>query len=256
MLQTRAANSVAKLITNCLNPELGLPARPALKLVENLPKFICSDETFTPQFESLASVDGILTLNQASQSKVDLDNSERNLEQEAQALTRRGALAALAAVIARLGDSVFEQAPNFWNAIAAPILAQTQPGKRSSRASSTREYQLTPYHCTDKPGADDKQSLIDALTTLQVVLPLLPSSLHSHIEDLIPGIVQAIKNAYAVVRNAAGKALAVVCLHMPQQGMRAVLDKVLPLLGDTRNIAHRQGAMEAIWGGYCDKKIA
>lgn len=129
LLQTRAANSVAKLISNCFNSALGLPTRPALKLVENLPKFICSDESFTPQFENLASTEGILTLIQAQQPKVDADNSARDLQQEAQTLTRRGALAALAAVIKRLGDAVFEQAPNLWNAIASPIMAQTDPGK-------------------------------------------------------------------------------------------------------------------------------
>jgi hypothetical protein len=106
-----------------------LPTRPALKLVENLPKFICSDESFTPQFENLASTEGILTLIQAQQPKVDADNSARDLQQEAQTLTRRGALAALAAVIKRLSDAVFEQAPNLWNAIASPIMAQTDPGK-------------------------------------------------------------------------------------------------------------------------------
>lgn len=97
--------------------------------MENLPKFICSDESFTPQFENLASIEGILTLIQAQQPKVDADNIARDLQQEAQALTRRGALAALAAVIKLLGDAVFEQAPNLWNAIASPIMAQTDPGK-------------------------------------------------------------------------------------------------------------------------------
>lgn len=96
--------------------------------------------------------------------------------------------------------------------------------------------------------AEDKQSLIDALTTLQVILPLLPSSLHPHIEVLVPGVVEAIKSSYAVIRNAAGKALAVVCRNMTEQGMKIVLDKLLPLLGDTKNLSHRQGTMEAIWG--------
>ena len=129
LLQIRAANSVAKLIKNCLNPAFGLPVRPALKLIENLPKFVCSDETFTPQFESLSSAQGILTLAQAEAAKGNADEAVRNLEQEAQALTRRGALAALSAIVDRLGDTVFEQAPNFWHAIAAPIEAQVGKGE-------------------------------------------------------------------------------------------------------------------------------
>ena len=129
---------MAKLITNCLNPALGLPVRPALKLVENLPKFICSDESYTPQFESLAAAQGILTLSQATQPKNDAHDTERDPRQEAQALTRRGALAALTAVIRRLGATVFEQAPNFWNAMATPILAQTEPGKRWSFVKGSR----------------------------------------------------------------------------------------------------------------------
>jgi TATA-binding protein-associated factor len=96
--------------------------------------------------------------------------------------------------------------------------------------------------------AEDKQSLIDALTTLQIILPLLPRSLHPHIEVLVPGVVEAIKSPYAVIRNAAGKALAGVCRSMTEQGMKIVLDKLLPLLGDTKNLSHRQGTMEAIWG--------
>jgi hypothetical protein len=35
---------------------------------------------------------------------------------------------------------------------------------------------------------------------------------------------------------------------MTEQGMKIVLDKLLPLLGDTKNLSHRQGTMEAIWG--------
>ena len=97
---------------------------------------------------------------------------------------------------------------------------------------------------------EDYQALIDALTTLQVVLPLLPASLHPTIDALVPGIVAAIQSSYAVIRNAAGKALAVVCRHMAQQGMKAVLDDLLPLLGDTRNLHRRQGAMEAVWGEF------
>jgi len=108
--------------------------------------------------------------------------------------------------------------------------------------------QLKQTIVADIAAGEDKQSLIDALTTLQVVLPLLPSELHPHIEELVPGVVTAIKSSYAVVRNAAGKTLAIVCRSMPQQGMRIVLDELLPLLGDTRNLVHRQGAMEAIWG--------
>lgn len=120
---------MAKLIKNCLDPAFGLPVRPALKLIENLPKFVCSDEIFTPQFESLSSAQGILTLAQAETAKVNADDVVRNLEQEAQALTRRGALAALSAIVDKLGDTVFEQAPNFWHAIAAPIEAQVGEGE-------------------------------------------------------------------------------------------------------------------------------
>jgi hypothetical protein len=148
LLQTRAANAVAKLIENCLDPVFGLPVRPALKLIENLPKFICSDETFTPQFGSLEKAEGILTLVQAEASKLNPENVVRNLVQESQALTRRGALAALSAVVNRLGDTVFERAPNFWNAMATPIGAQTDCGKQSEPFTwSHLVFILTLYCC-------------------------------------------------------------------------------------------------------------
>lgn len=95
-------------------------------------------------------------------------------------------------------------------------------------------------------GADD-QMLIDAFTTLQIVLPLLPPSLHDMIAVLIPGIIASIKSPFAVIRSAAGRALATVCRVIPQQGMSVVLDEIVPALGDSLDLSHRRGAIEGIW---------
>jgi TATA-binding protein-associated factor len=82
---------------------------------------------------------------------------------------------------------------------------------------------------------------------LQIVLPLVPKSLHLLMAQLIPGIVAGARSVFAVIRNAAGKALAVTCQVMPQPGMQAVLQDLLPVLGDSRELKHRQGAIESIW---------
>lgn len=82
---------------------------------------------------------------------------------------------------------------------------------------------------------------------LQVITPLLPEALHSDISGLLPGIAGCTRSSFAIVRYTAGKALAVICQTMLQNGIRILLDEVVPLLGDSRNVAHRQGAIEAIW---------
>lgn len=72
----------------------------------------------------LSSIEGILALQDQSPTV-----AEPTTEAAAQALTRRGAEAALCAVVHRLGTNVFEKAPNLWNAMAEPIVSRGQRGE-------------------------------------------------------------------------------------------------------------------------------
>ncbi len=54
------------------------------------------------------------------------------------------------------------------------------------------------------------------------------------------------QSTYAVVRNTAARCLAALCDVMTDEGMKRVLDDVVPLVGDAKRAASRQGSVEAI----------
>ena len=90
------------------------------------------------------------------------------------------------------------------------------------------------------------QKLIDALTALRLIVPDLPPSLHTRIETLLPAIVKALQCSSALIRNAAARCLAALCEVMIDASMQLVVQQVVPLIGDAKRIAARQGGVEAV----------
>jgi TATA-binding protein-associated factor len=97
------------------------------------------------------------------------------------------------------------------------------------------------------------QQVIDSLTVLHVVVPSLDESLHDRIVELFPAIAKALRSKYALIRQAASRSLATLCDTVTVQGMRFVVEHVLPYLGDTTVLENRQGAMELIYREWCQR---
>lgn len=90
------------------------------------------------------------------------------------------------------------------------------------------------------------QDLIDALTSLRLIAPELDPVLYCRLHDLFSPIITALQSSYSVVRNAAAQCLAAMCDVMTDEGMKRVVDDVVPLVGDAKKAYSRQGAVEAI----------
>jgi TATA-binding protein-associated factor len=90
------------------------------------------------------------------------------------------------------------------------------------------------------------QELIDALTSLRLIAPELDPSLHEKMTELFPFVIAALSSSFSVVRSTAAKCLAALCDVVTEHGMRLVVDTVVPLVGDAKRTASRQGAVEAI----------
>jgi TATA-binding protein-associated factor len=89
------------------------------------------------------------------------------------------------------------------------------------------------------------QEVLDSFTVLSVVTSHVDSSLHHQIAALFPLLVAAIQSRFAVVRRSAARAIAVVCDVATVEGLRGVVQMVLPLLGDPTT-SKRQGAIEVV----------
>jgi TATA-binding protein-associated factor len=90
------------------------------------------------------------------------------------------------------------------------------------------------------------QDVIDALTSLRLTAPSLDPSLHQRLITLFPFIILALQSKYSLIRTTAAKCLAALCDVMTEEGMKRMVDDVVPLIGDARRVESRQGAIEAV----------
>ncbi|OCF37798.1 TATA-binding protein-associated factor [Kwoniella heveanensis BCC8398] len=243
ILQSRAACSVAAFIDYTTTPLFTGRVNPSDKVIRNLFTFICSDTSITPIFTaSPGSTDGIVTLREekaasaaAAKRGAGKDAVEETEEQIAARITRRGALEAFRALAKRFGSRLFEAVPKFWEGISAALLNSFDEGV-NIRDANKRLAET----------AQAGQDLIDCLTSLRLIMPELDQTLHTQLQTLFPAIVMALQSSFAVVRHTAAKCLAAICDAVTHEGMRKVVDDVVPLVGDATNVASRQGAVEAI----------
>ena len=158
--------------------------------------------------------------------------NEESDDQVAMRITRRGALRAFKCLARHFGAQLFETVRRVWDGISSPLL-------------STYNGDITE---ADKALADAPrgQEVVDSLTSLRLIVPFLDDSLRPHISTLFQPIIAALSSSYPLIRNAASKCLAGTCSTLRDDGMRQVIDHVVPLVGDAKRVQSRQGAVEAI----------
>lgn len=96
------------------------------------------------------------------------------------------------------------------------------------------------------PSAEAGQNIIDALTALRLISPNLDHHLHRRLATLLPTIILALQSHYSIIRHTAALCFAALCDVMIDESMKAVIDGVVPLIGDARRVPARQGAVEAV----------
>lgn len=153
---------------------------------------------------------------------------------------RRGAETALKELCDRFGGNVFKIVPKLWECMAGRL--QATYGDDSSAAKE--------INAADESIVNDTslgQEIVDALTVIRTVLPVLHETLASQVVSIAPFVAKSLQSRYSVIRFAAARCLAVICDVITVQGMRIIVEQVIPLLGDTRNDSKRQGAAEVIY---------
>ncbi|GEM06888.1 SNF2-related helicase [Rhodotorula toruloides] len=238
-LQVRSARSIAAFIDYCSSPTSTVRVNPSPKLVGNLCAFLCQDETRTPIFASTkSSTAGILTLQyrpaRGTVDKAPKDAGAETPEQTAAKLVFRGAQLALTELASRFGPELLEKVPKLWSCMADPLVEIYGSGD-VARGDALL-------------ASDDRkaQELIDCLTVLPVASAKLTPVLHKRLASLLPALAVATRSRFAVVRYAVAKSFATLCDIVPVDGLRFVVESVIPVLGDPLNIDHRRGAVELI----------
>ncbi|KAI9145271.1 hypothetical protein BKA69DRAFT_1108764 [Paraphysoderma sedebokerense] len=254
-IQKRSAVELTLLIQFCADRG----PNPNDKIVKNLSAFLCSDPTVTWLIQKNPSKDAILSLvlleaqnKQAengsikgAKKKIDTPAvvesvgfgveipNEQDESVQAAKLVRRGAEMTFEEMAQRFGAKLFDLAPKVWDCLSSGLIGVFGEDPKIPE----------PY----PPPQEDIQSLIDSLQVITTITPHIDRSLHSRLTTLLPYIVLSLQSPYSVVRNMAAKALASCCKTFTVETMNIVIERVLPLLSDPKNVANRMGATEAIF---------
>ncbi|KAG2224833.1 hypothetical protein INT45_008015, partial [Circinella minor] len=254
-LQERSAATLADLISLCSrNPSR---VNPTDKIVKNLCTFLCSDAVQTPVLEDNPSHSGILSIQKDSNNVSNNNNSGRGgnntakdkegstattgptAEQKQAQLMKRGAEITLRVLCNRFGGSVFNTVPKLWECMAAKlnqVFGQDLSGSGVPLADAAIQSDLTLG-----------QEVIDTLTIMMTVVPYLSSDLWPNIVQVVPLICKSLQSCYEVIRYVSARCLATIANTITMETMQTVIEYVIPLLGDTVNHLHRQGASEFIY---------
>ncbi|KAL8276295.1 hypothetical protein RQP46_011323 [Phenoliferia psychrophenolica] len=238
-LQARSAKSIAAFIDICSAPGSTVRTNPSEKLVKNLCTFLCQDVSRTPIFAASKHLaKGILTLEykparglatkEIAGSQIDSD------EILSAKLVYRGAQLALSELAARFGPNLLERVPKLWSCMSEALLDIYASGD---------------IDLADKLLADDEsrgQDLLDCLTVLPTGAQKLGETLHDRLNALLPSLALAARSQYAVVRYSVARSFAALCDIIPTEGLRHVVELVLPVIGDPVHVNYRRGAMELI----------
>ncbi|EPQ58588.1 SNF2 chromatin remodeling protein [Gloeophyllum trabeum ATCC 11539] len=237
-LQRRCAVAVASFIEFCAHHNL---TQPPDKIVKNLCTFLCQDTEHTPTFAYHRKVmDGILSFHGASRgghaNGKDAARKEESVapdEAFKSRLSRRGASLAFVELSNSFGVRLLEVIPGMWHCMAGGLLSACST-ESTAQADGSIEKQFG-------------QDVIDSLSVIETVVPSLHEELWQRIIDIFPNIIMALRSKFAIIRQSAARCFATICDVMPMQGMKYVIENVIPLLGDDVVPSNRQGATELMY---------
>lgn len=113
------------------------------------------------------------------------------------------------------------------------------------------------YSLADSAGQADElmvkqygQDVIDSLSVLDAVVPTFHEELWPKFHELFPMVSLALRSKFAIIRQCAARCFATICDVMTTAAMRYAIEKLVPYLGDSLNLANRQGATELVYREY------
>lgn len=237
LLQKKAAEALAELISYCIARK----PSPNDKLVKNICSLACMDPCETPQAAALSSVDfiedqdlisfGTSTSKQKSKFHTLASGEDRSRVEGY--ISRRGSELALKHMCEKFGASLFEKIPKLWDCLTEVL----KPGSPVGLASSDAKH----IPLVIEP-VKDPQTLINNIQVIRSIAPMLHETLRPKLLTLLPCIFKCISHSHVAVRLAASRCITSMAKSMTITVMAAVIENVIPMLGDMSSIYTRQGA--------------
>ena len=224
----------------CNSPSFSGKVNPVDKVIRNLFTFLNQDTAITPVFKpEIAEESMILSINadrtatpSARTTAHGVAMNEESEEQIVMRITRRGALQAFKSLAGQFGAELFDSVPKVWEGISMALLSTYNTDVANAEKSLL--------------DGSKGQDVVDSLTSLSLIVPFLDSRLDPQMSTLFRPTIAALSSSYPLIRNAASKCLAGICATLTDDGMRQVVDHVVPLVSDAKRVQSRQGAVETI----------
>ncbi|XP_057511229.1 LOW QUALITY PROTEIN: TATA-binding protein-associated factor BTAF1 [Actinidia eriantha] len=236
-LQKKAAEALVELISHCIARK----PSPNDKLIKNLCCLTWMDPCETPQAAVLGSIEIIEDQDLLSygantskqKSKVHMLPSGEDRSRVEGFISRRGSELALMHLCKKFGASLFDKIPKLWDCLTEVL----KPGSLDG---------LTPEDGKHIPlviePVKDPQILINNIQVIRSIAPLLDEALRPKLLTLLPCIFKCISHSHFAVRLAASRCITSMAMSMTMIVMVAVIENVIPMLGDMTSVHARQGA--------------
>ncbi|KAE9464711.1 hypothetical protein C3L33_03342, partial [Rhododendron williamsianum] len=219
LLQKKAAEALAELISDCIARK----PSPNDKLVKNICSLTCMDPCETPQAAALGSVDFI-----EDQYLISFGTSTSTSKQKSKVQTL-----ASAEDRSRAEGYIADEIPKLWDCLTEVLKPGTLVGLASSDPNHT-PLVIEPLK--------DPQTLINNIQVIRSIAPMLDETLRPKLLTLLPCIFNCISHSHVAVRLAASRCITSMAKSMTINVMAAVIENVIPMLGDMTSIYTRQGA--------------
>ncbi|XP_052171300.1 TATA-binding protein-associated factor BTAF1 [Diospyros lotus] len=237
ILQNKAAEALAELISHCIARK----PSPNDKLIKNLCSLLCMDPRETPQAAVLSSVEIIEDHNLLSfgsgtskqKSKVHMLPSGEDRSRVEGFISRRGSELALKHLCEKFGASLFDMLPKLWDCLTEVL----KPGNIKGLTLEDEKHITLAIESIEDP-----QILINNIQVVRSIAPLLDEKLRPKLLALLPCIFKCICHSHIAVRLAASRCVTSMAKSMTINVMGALIENVIPMLGDMTSVYARQGA--------------
>lgn len=256
-MQSRIAEGISRLI------KYNVDTKPVAnnRMISKIAEFLCCDLSQVGDCRKTRETEGIITLMLiqkeeavAKLSKQKSGRTKKDLKklgsdaadiietadvvdeetQNALDLCHRGASMAFREIFSLFGNSAF---------VSCPKLVEVLFGALSDGSLAKS---LTISGDQDRQ-EDVVQRLLDSLFILSTCASYLHQDLHGKLESIVKPVCETLKHPLSLLRKSGAKCLSVVTKVVTVPAMQIIVDYVLPLLSDSKNLAHRQGAAEAVY---------
>ncbi|KAK9450457.1 uncharacterized protein V1518DRAFT_392161 [Limtongia smithiae] len=228
-LQQRSAASVTVLVKLCASAK---KSGASDKMIKNICAFLCVDTSEVPEFhhnEKLETI--ILSLHKEEDRHDHKDVAAYQREAKKARVKRRGAKMALETLADALGPELFAIVPRLKDCMTSSLSVLAEP---------------LPVDITC-PESTLGQEIVDGLSIIRALLPRLHPMLLELFIEYFPLICKALVSTYSVIRYAAAKCFATICSVMKVKGMTFLVEHILPMVNNARDLNYRQGAVECVY---------